>query len=79
MTARLSVQKAITVKHAHLVGTYYTGGTVDPVDSTTIARTAQSMRLLLDAVNAGTIQCPPSSQYHLEGLVTALEAMSSRP
>lgn len=52
-----------------------TGGTVDDV---TLAQTAESMRMLLDAVAAGRISSPRSSRHRLEGIVIALEAMAAQ-
>lgn len=49
------------------------------MDDRTVAEVAVSMRLLLSAVTAGELTCPPASRHRLEGMVVALEAMSARP
>lgn len=49
------------------------------VDDRTVAEVAVSMRRLLGAVTAGELTCPLASRHRLEGIVVALEAMSSRP
>jgi hypothetical protein len=55
------------------------GGECCGVDDRTIAEMAVSMRLLLTAITAGELTCPPASRHRLEGMVVALEAMSARP
>lgn len=34
-------------------------------------------RRLLAAITSGQLTCPPASKHRLEGMVTALEAMST--
>ncbi len=52
------------------------GGTIH---DRTLTEVAMAMRSLLTAINTGRLTCLPAARYRLEGMVTALEAMTAPP
>lgn len=49
------------------------------VDDRTVGEVAVSLRSLLAAITSGQLSCPPASRHRLEGMVVALEALSTCP